>query len=295
MKAIVFGINGQDGFYLDALLKSNGVEVIGVSRSNSKYILGNVSEYELVEQLIKDNKPEYIFHLAANSTTKHEVLFENYQTIVTGTLNIFESAYKHSKHSKIFISGSGLQFVNTGAPISETAPFEARDSYSMARIQSVYTARYYRSLGISAYVGYFFNHDSPLRSERHVNQKIVSAARRIAGGEVNKLTIGDITVKKEFTYAGDVAQAIWTLINNDHVFETVIGSGKAYAISGWLELCFNYYNLKWEDHVELSTDFSSEYNILVSDPTTLYSLGWQPRVNIGQLALMMLESQQKLI
>ena len=289
-KAIIFGINGQDGFYLNALLNKAGVEVIGVSRKNPIYTIGDVAGYALVEKLIKDNQPDYVFHLAANSTTRHDTVFENYQTISTGTLNILEAVYKYSKQSKVFITGSGLQFVNNNAPIAETDAFEARDSYSMARIQSVYTARYYRSLGINVYVGYFFNHDSPLRSERHVNQKIVMAARRIANGEIEKLELGDITVKKEFTYAGDVAEAIWKFINNNAVFETVIGSGKAYTIANWLELCFSYYNLNWQSYVSLIPGFASEYKTLVSNPATIHSLGWQPVVSINDLALMMLKA-----
>lgn len=292
MKAIVFGINGQDGFYLNKLLTGAGVEVIGVSRSNAAYTIGDVVNYQQVEQLIKKHQPQYVFHLAANSTTRHDTIFENYQTITTGTLNILEAVYRYSAHSKVFISGSGLQFVNTGQPITQTDAFEARDSYSMARIQSVYTARYYRSMGIKTYVGYFFNHDSPLRTERHVNQKIVMAVTRIANGSTEKLELGDIAIKKEFTYAGDVAAAIWAFVNNDKVFETVIGSGKAYAISDWLTLCFNYYNLNWEDHVKTMPGFSSEYKVLVSNPTTLFQLGWQPLVDIGKLAEMMLKHPQ---
>jgi GDPmannose 4,6-dehydratase len=290
MKAIIFGINGQDGFYLHTLLNKTGVEVIGVSRRNPEFIIGDIADYTLVEQLIKNNQPDYIFHLAANSTTRHDTVFENYQTITTGALNVLEAVYKYSKQSKVFIAGSGLQFVNNNAPISETDAFEAKDSYSMLRIQSVYTARYYRSLGINVYVGYFFNHDSPLRSERHVNQKIVMAAQRIAYGEIEKLELGDITVKKEFTYAGDVAEAIWKFINNNTVFETVIGSGKAYTITDWLELCFSYYNLDWRNYVSQIPGFASEYKILVSNPSTIHSLGWQPLVNINDLALMMLKA-----
>jgi GDPmannose 4,6-dehydratase len=294
MTAIIFGINGQDGFYLNTLLRKNGINVIGVSRANPQYTIGDVSSYNFVERLIKDNQPEYIFHLAANSTTGHETLFENYQTIVSGTLNLLESVYKHSKHSKVFISGSGLQFINNGDPIAETDTFEARDSYSMARIQSVYAARYYRSLGIKVYVGYFFNHDSPLRTERHVNQKIVRAARKIAKGGGESLFLGDITVKKEFNYAGDMVDAIWKIVNNELVFEVVIGSGKAYAIIDWLELCFGYYNLDWKNFVSFTANFSPEYKILVSSPSLLYSLGWKPSTSIDELATMMLEYQPKI-
>lgn len=288
MKALIFGISGQDGYYLKQLLAKHNITVIGVSRNDTQYIQGDVANYTLVEKLIKAEEPDYIFHLAANSTTRHDTIFENYATITTGTLNVLEAVYQHSPKSRVFISGSGLQFVNNNAPITETDTFEARDAYSMARIQSVYTARYYRTKGIKVYIGYFFNHDSPLRLERHINQKIALAAKRISINPKEKLSIGDVSVQKEFTYAGDVVNAIWMLINNNDVFETVIGSGLAFPISEWLNLCFAHYGLNWRDHVSITPGFTAEYKMLVSDPATLNALGWQPTVGINNLALMML-------
>lgn len=289
MKAIIFGINGQDGFYLNKLLLKNNITVIGVSRSDTVYLKGDVSESHFVKQLIKNSQPDYVFHLAANSATRHDSLIENYQTITTGTLNILEAVYQYAKKARVFISGSGLQFVNTGLPIAENHTFEARDGYSMARIQSVYAARYYRSIGVKTYIGYFFNHDSPLRTERHVNQKIIIAAKRICTGSKTKLVLGNVDVKKEFTFAGDVVKAMWMFINNDIIFETVIGSGEAYPISHWLTLCFGHFSLNWKDFVIVTDDFSAGYQVLVSKPDTLYSLGWRPQVEIDELAAMMLK------
>ncbi|MEP7129470.1 MAG: GDP-mannose 4,6-dehydratase, partial [Chitinophagales bacterium] len=202
--------------------------------------------------------------------------------------NILESVYKYSHQSKIFLSGSGLQFVNRELPISENDPFEARDAYSISRIQSVYAARYFRKLGLKTYVGYFFNHDSPLRSERHVNQKIVQSIKRIAAGSDEIIELGDVSVRKEFTFAGDTVEAIWRLVNNEQIFESVIGSGKAYSIADWLDSCCKYYTLDWKKFVRLVPGFVPEYKILVSDPATLQSLGWAAQVEIDELAKMML-------
>src|SRR5205085_129762 len=144
--------------------------------------------------------PDYIFHLAANSTTRHEAVFDNHAAISTGAINILEAAYRHSFQSRVFLSGSAAQFENDGTPIDEDTPFAALNPYAVSRIHSVYAGRYYRSLTLKVYVGYFFNHDSPLRTERHVNQKIALAARKIAAGSREKLEIGDASVKKEFNF-----------------------------------------------------------------------------------------------
>src|SRR5258705_1133900 len=135
MKTIIFGASGQDGNYLSTLLKEKGYEVIAVSRRDN-YSHTDITDFNSVADLIKLNKPDYICHLAANSTTSHDALFENQATIATGTLNILEAVNRNSPATKVFISGSGLQFRNENKPIKETDPFEARNAYSVSRIQS---------------------------------------------------------------------------------------------------------------------------------------------------------------
>jgi GDPmannose 4,6-dehydratase len=290
MKAVIFGANGQDGILLSKLLKEKNIDVIDVSRSTGRF-KGDVADYDFVEALIKNLSPDYIFHFAANSSTHHEALFDNHQAISTGTLNILESARQHCSHAKVFLSGSAMQFRNDESPIDECAPFEASSPYSIARIQSVYAGRYYRAnFGMAVYCGYLFNHDSPLRSERHVNQKIVCAVNRIANGSNEKLELGNIDVEKEFNYAGDIVEAIWILVNQNAIFETVIGCGETHSIREWLEYCFKKINKNWNDFVLINPNYKAEYKILVSNPTLLRSLGWHPKVNFNALADMMLVS-----
>lgn len=291
MKALIFGANGQDGFYLHELCKLKGIDPIGVARSGNGF-LGNVADYGQVEQLIKQHLPIYVFHLAANSTTRHDALFENHETISTGTLNILDAVKKHSPASKVFITGSGLQFRNTGNPISEHDEFEANSAYSVARIHSVFAARYYRSLGIRAYVGYLFHHESPHRKASHVSKMIALTAQRIAAGSDEMLEIGDIAVRKEWAYARDVMQGIMTLVEQDEIFEATVGSGLAYSIEDWLEQCFKLTGRDWHDHVRLRPEFVSEYKQLASDPKTINGLGWYPGTTFSDLAKMMMLTEK---
>jgi GDPmannose 4,6-dehydratase len=292
MKALIFGANGQDGYYLEQLCRERHIEAIGISRSGN-WQRGDVSDREQVEQVIKSYSPDYIFHLAASSTTKHDALYDNHESIATGTLNILESAYKYSSHSKIFLAGSGLQFQNQGQPIIENDDFDATSPYAIARIQSVYAARYYRSIGLKVYVGYLFHHESPLRKPSHVSQKVALAVQRIAAGSNEIIELGDIRVEKEWTFAGDVVKGIFTLINQEEIFETVIGSGITYSIADWLEQCFRLINRDWRDRVQLLDGFTSEYHRLVSNPQTINSLGWKPTVFLSELATMMIGQNTK--
>jgi GDPmannose 4,6-dehydratase len=288
MTAIIFGASGQDGYYLSALLKKEGLKVINVAR-NGMDVQADVADPAAVHELIKNFQPAYIFHLAANSTTRHDALYENHAAISTGTLNILESVKTASASSKVFISGSGLQFRNLGLPISESDPFEAKDAYSVSRIHSVYAARYYRSLGIQAYTGYFFNHDSPRRTDRHITKMIADAVKRISDGSEEKIEIGDMSVKKEWGYAGDIVEAVWQLVKQDTVHEAVLGTGEAYSIQAYIELCFRLIKKDWTDYVRSKAGFKSQYTQLVSNPSTIFSLGWRPKTSFEALTRIMLQ------
>ncbi|MBA3074158.1 MAG: NAD-dependent epimerase/dehydratase family protein [Anaerolineae bacterium] len=289
MKSIIFGINGQDGYYLRRTFENNNIDVIGVSRSSGDNIQGNVADNTFVNDLIQANRPDYILHLAANSSTKHEVIFENHETISTGTLNILEAVKRHQPDCKVFITGSGVQFENHGLPLKETDTFMANSPYAVARIQSVYAARYYRSLGIPIYVGYLFHHESPFRTTSHISKLIAEAVKRIERGSSEKILIGDLTVKKEWGFAGDIAEGIFTLLNQDHIYEATIGTGKAYSIEDWVRTCFELIGKNWEDYVEENPQFEKVGpKLLVSDPATINLLGWQAKLELGNLAKLMI-------
>jgi GDPmannose 4,6-dehydratase len=291
MNALIFGATGQDGAYLRARCLSAGMSVQGVSRSPAADCRpGDIADFAVVEALVRESAPGYIFHLAANSTTRHEALFENHATISTGTLNILEAVRRHQPACRVFLTGSGVQFENTGRPISEKDPFAATSPYAVARIQSVYAARYYRQLGIKAYVGYLFHHESPLRKPNHLCKMIAEAVKRIGQGSDERIRLGDISVKKEAAFAGDIVEGIFTLVSQDKIFEATIGTGVAYSIQDWLEVCFAKIGRNWRDHVDVRSDgFRPEYQVLVSDPATILALGWKPKVGFEALAEMMLK------
>lgn len=283
--ALIFGISGQDGFYLKSLLEKSGFEVYGYARDGGDGLLNR----EFVEREVIRLRPDFIFHFAAVSSTRHDFVFENHAVISGGTLNILEAVHRHSPATKVFITGSGVQFRNQGLPISEEDAFEASSPYSVSRIHSVYAARYYRRLGVQVYVGYLFHHESPLRKAGHLTKKIADFVRRTNKNSDERIVIGDVSVRKEYGFAGDIVNGIWTLVSQNEVFEAVIGTGIAYSVADWLDVCFAKCGLDWHDFVELKKDgFVPEYSVLVSNPKTINDLGWQPNASLEDLAEMML-------
>ena len=258
-----------------------------VSRNNSP-IKGDVSNYDFVSNLINSIKPDYIFHFAATSNVSHEFLFENHSSISLGTINILESVKTYSKGSKVFIAGSAEQFENNGEPINEFTPFKANSTYSAERIYATHISRYFREKhNVQVYLGFFFHHDSPFRSNNHLNQRIINFVKDLSVESKDKFRIGDYSIQKEFNYSGDFMEAVWLLINQNSIYEVVIGSGKPYPISDWLELAFAKRNLDWRDWIEVDKEFQRPYEKLFSDPSLMKSLDWEPKTPMDELLNLM--------
>jgi GDPmannose 4,6-dehydratase len=117
---------------------------------------------------------------------------------------------------------------------------------------------------------------------------IALAAQHIASGVQKEISLGDISVVKEWTFAGDTMRAVLCLVEQDDVFEAVIGSGQGHSVQEWLEQCFSGVGLSWQDHVKTKDGFLAEYKTLLSRPTRIMSLGWQPSVSFPVLAQMMM-------
>jgi GDPmannose 4,6-dehydratase len=289
-KALIFGISGQDGYYLRQLLAAEGVTVTGASRSPGPWLQGDVADRNFVCELIRKTQPDFIFHFAAQSTSSHDALWANAAAIGQGALAILEAVRLHCRDCRVFIAGSALQFRNDGCPINEQTPFAASSAYALARIHATYAARYYRSqFGVKAYVGYFFHHESPRRPESHLSQKIARAAQRIATGSKERLRLGRGEVRKEYNFAGDIVRAAWMLLQQDRIDEVVIGCGRVHSIQEWADACFAAVGLHWQDYVDWQDGFTPEYAILQSDPTLLFSLSWQAAVSFPELANMMVK------
>jgi GDPmannose 4,6-dehydratase len=77
------------------------------------------------------------------------------------------------------------------------------------------------------------------------------------------------------------------LLDQEKVFEVVMGSGEGHSVEEWLERCFSAVGRRWRDHVTVKPGFRAEYPRLVSRPEVLKSLGWRPRVTFDALAAMM--------
>jgi len=272
---IITGANGQDGAFLTTLLRHYQMEPVLVSSHSGV----NLADAAVVSGLVEDVKPEFIFHLAAKSTVSHDAARQNHYLFANGTMNLLEAVRSHVPECRVFLAGSAYQFKNDGKPIKETDPWETRSVYTAARGYGNLLARAYRHMGLHVYFGYFFHHDSPRRHARHISSRIAAAAR-----EGKDVEIGNMDVVKEWTWAGDTVQAVWSLVNQDAVWEANIGTGIGHSIAEFASACYAARGLNYLDYVRPRADFEPEYSRLTCDPSRIHSTGWRPLRDLNYLA-----------
>lgn len=273
--AVITGSNGQDGFYLQQLLHREGVDAILVHRMSGI----DLTDPEVVNSLILNTRPSYIFHLAANSTVDHLAAQANHDVIGTGSFNLLEAVFRWMPECKVFLAGSAYQFKNMGEPIKETDEWATDSVYCAARGYSNLLFQAYRAMGLSVFYGYLFHHDSPRRGQNHLSQKIAYAART-----KSPIEIGDLRVIKEWTYASDTVEAMWTLVNQNRIWEANIGTGIGRTIEDFVEACFAVMGLDYREFVTTPEGYVAPYRSLTCDPSRIYRTGWKPRHGLEYLA-----------
>jgi GDPmannose 4,6-dehydratase len=194
MKAIIFGVTGQDGSYLSELLLEKGYKVVGVNRRAStnnterlthlldnkdfKLIEGDVTDFISVSSIINDHQSDEVYNLAAQShvATSFNEPLHTWRVDAEGPLNILESVRRYCFQSKFYQASTSEMFgssVDEDGYQRETTQFKPQSPYAIAKLASHHKVRIYReAYGMYACSGILFNHESERRGEKFVSRKI---------------------------------------------------------------------------------------------------------------------------
>lgn len=323
--AMITGVTGQDGSYLAEFLLEKGYAVHGVvrrastlntsridhlmtgSEENDRLQLhyGDLSDSSSLRRLIDILEPDEIYNLAAQSHVRVSFDQPEYTADVTGTgvLRLLEAIRAHGEHSgkmpKLYQAGSSEMFGSAGAPQNETTRFEPRSPYACAKVYAHYQVVNYReSYGMFAANGILFNHESPRRGESFVTRKITLAASRIKLGLQHKLHLGNLDAKRDWGFAGDYVDAMWRMLQLDAPGDYVVATGVTASIRDFLDLVFGHIEMDWQDYVEIDPRFyrPAEVDHLEGDAAlACQHLGWTAQTDLKALAIMMVESDLKLV
>ncbi|MCH7772247.1 MAG: GDP-mannose 4,6-dehydratase, partial [Bacteroidetes bacterium] len=282
-RALICGISGQDGSYLAKLLLNTGYEVHGTSRDaqvnpiNNLITLGirdrvklhsmSLIDFRSVIQTIKNVEPDEIYNLSGQTSVglSFEQPVETLESITIGTLNLLEAIRFYNTVIKFYNAGSSECYGNTPEPATEITPFNPRSPYAAAKAAAHWIVSNYReSYNIFACNGILFNHDSPLRPERFVTQKIISGAVRITNGSNEKLKLGNIKVIRDWGWAPEYVEAIHLMMQNSIAEDFVIAKSESRRLEEFLAETFNQLSMDWKDHCEIDAKLKRPADLSVS-------------------------------
>lgn len=306
MKALICGVGGQDGAYLARLLLEKGYAVVGTSRDamaasfGSLRHLGILNQVETVSMAVNDFRsvlhtlkryaPDEVYSLAGQSSVglSFEQPVETMESIAGGTLNFLEAVRFVDHPIRFYNAGSSECFGDTGDdPANELTPFQPRSPYAVAKASAHWMVHNYReAYGLFACTGILFNHESPLRPERFVTQKVVRTAARIARGSKEKLRLGNLSIQRDWGWAPEYVEAIWLMLNADVPDDYVIATGRTVSLEYFIAKVFDHHGLGWEDYVEIDHALLRPTDILAgrADPAKVRTaLGWHHTVDVDEV------------
>ena len=296
--ALITGIGGQDGAYLAQLLLSKGYTVFGTSRDagaasfSSLALLGIKEHVGLLSMAQHDFKstltviakvqPDEIYHLAGQTSVglSFEQPSETIDSIIIGTLNILETLRFLKLPAKFYHASSSECFGDTnGESADERTAFNPVSPYAVAKSAAHWLVRNYRDAhAMFAVNGILFNHESPLRPERFVTQKVVRAAARIAQGSTDKLNLGALSISRDWGWAPEYVEAMWLMLQAELPEDFVIATGEANSLKDFVAQTFACFGLDWTQHVEHDDSLMRPNEIILSQGNPEKAkqlLGWQ--------------------
>ncbi|AMQ57536.1 GDP-mannose 4,6-dehydratase [Algoriphagus sanaruensis] len=311
--ALICGVSGQDGAYLAQLLLTKGYEVWGTSRdaqgnsfSNLNF-LGIKSEIQLVSMDVEDFRsvwvtikkamPDEIYFLSGQSSVglSFEQPVETIQSFTIGVLNLLEAVKMMNYPVKVYHAGSSEAFGDTlGIPATESTPFQPRSPYALAKASATWLVNNYReAYQLFACTGILFNHESPLRPQRFVTQKIIQTSKRIAEGSSEKLILGRMDISRDWGWAPEYVEAMWLMLQQETPEDFLIATGQSFTLQDFVSTTFSKLGLDWKNHVEQSSELMRPTDLAISKANpekASQRLAWKAKMNMEQVIEGMLNS-----
>jgi GDPmannose 4,6-dehydratase len=315
-RALITGITGQDGSYLAELLLDKGYEVIGMVRRSStvnferiahlqdriSFVSGDLLDEMSMVHVLRDHRPHEVYNLAAQSfvqTSFGQPVLTG-ETTALGVTRVLDAIRLVDPDIRFYQASSSEMFGKVQeVPQRESTPFHPRSPYGVAKVYGHWiTVNYRESYDLHASSGILFNHESPRRGLEFVTRKITHAVARIKLGQQDQLVLGDLDPQRDWGFAGDYVEAMWSMLQQDSTADFVICTGETHSVREFCQIAFERVGLQWEDHVVQDERFMrpAEVDLLVGDSSKATKLfGWQPTTSFVELIEMMVDADLALL
>src|SRR5437868_7770728 len=292
MRALITGVTGQDGSYLAELLLAKGYEVYGLVRRSSvkkfdrietivddiELMEGDLTDQSSLDSLIHAVQPDEVYNMAAQSF----VPVSWNQPVLTGdvtglgVIRILEAIRRHRPTARFLQASSSEMFGKVReTPQTEKTPFYPRSPYGAAKVFGHYiTVNYREAYGIHASSGILFNHEGPKRGLEFVTRKVTNSVARIKLGLQEGITMGNIDSSRDWGYAGDYVEAMWSMLQQDEPDDYVLATGETHTIRDLLDVSFKHAGIDdWAPYVKQDQRFyrPAEVDLLIGDASKAHS------------------------
>lgn len=302
-KALITGIAGFVGSHLAELLLSQGYEVYGMARPRSKTdhietiktklhledadLLDSHSLYSLVAKI----KPDYIFHLAAQSFVPTSWVSPSVtlEVNIVGTANLFEAVRMAGIDPVIQIACSseeyGLVLANE-VPIKETNPLRPLSPYAVSKLAMDYLGyQYHQSYKVRAVRTRGFNHTGPRRGETFAESNFAKQIAMIEKGKQEPvISVGNLEAHRDYTDVRDMVKAYVIAAEKCDPGDVYnICTGKAQKIGDMLNLLLSFSKVKVTIKEDPSRMRPSDVPVLIGDNSKfVQKTGWKAKIPFEQ-------------
>jgi GDPmannose 4,6-dehydratase len=269
-RALITGVNGQDGTYLAESLLAEGVEVHGVGspKESRNPILQNdvifhktsISDENDISKLLFEVHPEVIYHFAAQSSVLNSLdnISGTLETNVLNSITLLRSILNSTPNSRIILAGSSEMFdSNSLQPWDIGTSLNPINPYGVSKAAIFLISDLYRKIGLNLATAILFNHESRRRPKHFLTRKVIDSAIEVSKGRAPAITIGNLSLIRDFGYAPEYVEAMKRMSTLDILEDFVICTGKPISIFDFASTALHYLGI------------SNPIDYIISDPSLI--------------------------
>ena len=313
-KALITGINGQDGGYLAEFLLEKGYQVFGMERRSSTkirvnshhlegkitFVTGDLTDQNSLMRCLKESDPDEVYNLASQSFVGESWNTPEQTGDVTGlgALRILEAIREYNKEIRFYQASTSEMFGRMEQFANENTLFYPRSPYGVAKLYAHWiTVNYRESYDMFTSCGILFNHESERRGIEFVTRKITDGVAKIHLGLQDKIMLGNLDTKRDWGYAPDYVEAMWMMLPQDKPSDYVVATGKVHTLGDFIHASFKEIGVdNWEEYVGRDERYyrpADVFYLAGNASKAKDELGWTPKTSLEEMVSRMVKNDIK--
>lgn len=299
MRILITGMEGFAGSHLAAVALRQKAEVHGTAMPGAGLdnLRGvpkarvhpvNMTDPDAVAGLIREVKPQRIFHLAgiSNPTFSKKEPEITLRTNILGNLNILEACRTLSPKSRILVVGSADVYGSvekTVLRIPETRPLNPENPYAYSKVcQDLTALAYFQQYGLDVVRARPFNHIGPRQALGFVATDFASQIAQIeAGKKAAVMEVGNLDVVRDFSDVRDIVAGYWALLESGKPGQAYnLGSGRGIRIRDLLDGLLALSTARIKVTVNREKVRAERLRKVASIARVTRETGWKPRISL---------------